>query len=94
MVEVGKKVFQGRCTACHHVDTQTMIGPGLGKLFGAMREFEKNQNQVADENYIRESILNPSIKIVKGFPDQMTPFAGLLQEEELTGLIEYIKSLK
>ena len=94
MAEVGQKVFQGRCTACHQINTQTMIGPGLGKIFGSIREFKEGQSQVADENYIRESILNPSLKIVKGFPDQMTPFAGLLQEEELTGLIEYIKSLK
>ena len=92
--EVGEKVFQGRCTACHQIGTQKMIGPGLASIFGSQREFEETESLIADENYIRESILNPSARVVKGFPDQMTPFAGLLQEEELTGLVEYIKSLK
>ena len=94
MVEIGQKVFRGRCTACHQTTTQKMIGPGLAGIFGSIRNFENNKNIKADENYIRESILNPSAQIVKGFPDQMTSFAGLLQEEELTGLVEYIKSLK
>ena len=94
MTEIGEKVFQGRCTACHQIGQRKMIGPGLGGIFGSFRVFEDGQSLQADENYIRESILNPSIRIVKDFPDQMTPFAGLLQEEELTGLIEYIKSLK
>lgn len=94
MAEIGKKVFQGRCTACHQTGSQSMIGPGLGGVFGSIRAFENSDSLPADENYIRESILNPSARIVQGFPNQMTPFAGLLQEEELTGLVEYIKSLK
>ncbi len=94
MVEIGQKVFRGRCTACHQTTVQKMIGPGLAGVFGSVRNFEENESIKADENYIRESILNPSARIVKDFPDQMTPFAGLLQEEEMTGLVEYIKSLK
>ncbi len=94
IVQMGEKVFQGRCTACHQTGRQKMIGPGLGGLFGSLRKFENGNSVKADENYIRESVLNPSIKIVEGFSNQMTPFAGLLQEEEMTALVEYIKSLK
>ncbi len=94
MVQIGKKVFQGRCTVCHTTTNKRKIGPGLKGLFGAKRYFQDGTSRVADENYIRESILNPSELVVKDFPNQMTPFAGLLKEEELTGLIEYIKSLK
>ena len=94
MVQVGEKVFQGRCTACHQTGTGKMIGPGLGGIFGSIRRFEDGKSSKADENYIRESILSPSVKVVEGFADQMTPFAGLLQEEELSALVEYIKSLK
>ena len=94
MVQVGEKVFQGRCTACHHTGANQMIGPGLGGIFGSVRRFEDGKSAEADENYIRESILSPSVKVVEGFADQMTPFAGLLQEEELSALVEYIKSLK
>jgi len=93
MSQIGESVFQKSCTACHTATTENRIGPGLAGLFGAEREFEKADGLIADEHYIRESILNPSVRIVKGFGNLMTPFAGLLQEEEMTGLIEYIKSL-
>ena len=93
MVDVGKKVFQGRCTACHQATKEKMIGPGLAEIYNTKRDLEGGLTILADENYLRESILNPSAKISKGYPNQMTPFAGLLSEEELSGLIEYIKSL-
>ena len=92
--EIGKVLFQNRCTICHKTSAEKFIGPGLAKVFGSKREFEKGSSVIADENYIRESILNPGEKIVKGYPNQMTPFAGALTEEELSGLIEYIKTLK
>ena len=93
MSQIGESVFQKSCIVCHAATTEKGIGPGLAGLFGAEREFEKADGLTADENYIRESILNPSARIVKGFGNLMTPFAGLLKEEEMTGLIEYIKSL-
>ncbi|MDE0118949.1 MAG: cytochrome c oxidase subunit II [Bdellovibrionales bacterium] len=93
LAQIGGSVFQKSCTACHTVTTEKRIGPGLAGLFGTKREFEKGEAKVADENYIRESILNPSTRIVKGYGNLMTPFAGLLTEEEMTGLVEYIKSL-
>lgn len=93
MAEVGKKVFQGRCTACHKATKEKLIGPGLAGIYNTNRELEGGLTVLADENYLRESILNPSVKVSKGYPNQMTPFAGLLSEEELSGLIEYIKSL-
>ena len=94
IAQIGDKVYQQRCIACHTTTTEKRIGPGLKGLFGAKREFEKKDSLIADENYIRESILNPSARLVKGFGNLMTPFAGLLTEEEMTGLIEYIKTLK
>ncbi|MDE0518070.1 MAG: cytochrome c oxidase subunit II [Bdellovibrionales bacterium] len=94
LAQIGGSVFQKSCTACHTASTEKRIGPGLAGLFGTKREFEKEETKVADENYIRESILNPSARIVKGYGNLMTPFAGLLTEEEMTGLVEYIKSLK
>ncbi|MBC86886.1 MAG: cytochrome c oxidase subunit II [Bdellovibrionaceae bacterium] len=91
--ELGQKVFGQKCSVCHNVDTSRKIGPGLAGIFGASREFNAGAGITADENYIRESILYPNKKIVKGFPAAMTPFQGLLSERELTGLIEYIKTL-
>jgi len=48
----------------------------------------------ADEAYIRESILNPTAKIVAGFQPLMPTFQGLINEEQLLQLIEYVKSLQ
>ncbi len=94
LAEIGAKAFQGRCTVCHKVNSEKLIGPGLAGLYKAMRVLQNGKQVEADENYIRESILNPGAKLLQGYPNQMTPFAGLLSEEELSGLIEYIKSLK
>lgn len=94
LLQIGKKVFQGRCTACHKVTHKKLIGPGLAGLYNSTRLFNNAKKTIADENYLRESILNPGAKIVKTYTNQMTSFAGLLSEEELSGLIEYIKSLK
>ena len=94
LAQIGENVFQKSCTACHMATTEKRIGPGLAGLFEMKREFENKEALIADENYIRESILNPSARIVKGYGNLMTPFAGLLTEEEMTGLVEYIKSLK
>ena len=48
---------------------------------------------ISDENYIRESILNPSAKIVAGFRPIMPPFQGMVTEEQLNALVAYVKSL-
>jgi cytochrome c oxidase subunit 2 len=92
--DIGKNVFNQRCTACHNTTTEKKVGPGLAQVFGHEVELEGGEKLIADENYIRESILYPAAKIVKGYPNAMTPFLGQLAEEELLGLIEYIKSLK
>ncbi len=94
LAQIGERVFQKTCTACHTTTQEKRIGPGMAGLFGAKREFTDETSLTVDENYIRESILNPAVRIVKGYGNLMTPFAGLLTEEEMTGLMEYIKSLK
>jgi len=47
-----------------------------------------------DDNYIRESILEPNAKVVRGFTPQMPTFAGQLDDTQITAVIEYIKTLK
>lgn len=93
LVEVGQKQFQQKCAVCHTAGTEKKIGPGLANVFGQQRNFENGESLVGDENYIRESILNPNQKIVQGYPAAMPPFQGQLTEQELSGLVEYIKSL-
>jgi mono/diheme cytochrome c family protein len=52
---------------------------------------------LADEDYLRESILEPTRKLAAGFQSgeqAMPSYAGILSEEELKSVIEYIKSLR
>jgi cytochrome c oxidase subunit II len=95
----GAKIFQTRaCASCHNVDNPAVkVGPSLQKLFGSENhEIEGGLKLTADENYIRESILNSQAKIAKGFGPRsaMPAFQGQLSEIEVTALIEYIKGLK
>jgi cytochrome c oxidase subunit II len=48
---------------------------------------------VADDNYVRESILNPTAKVVAGWDPVMPTFQGQVTEEQLSQLIAYVRSL-
>jgi cytochrome c oxidase subunit 2 len=54
---------------------------------------EDGRTVIADENYIRESIMSPGAKIVSGFKNIMPVFQGLVTEEQMNELVAYIKSL-
>ncbi len=99
LAERGKKLFQTRaCASCHNVDNPGVkVGPSLYKLFStADHELEGGTKVTADENYLRESIVNSQAKIVKGFGPRsaMPAFQGQLSDAEVNALIEYIKGLK
>ena len=66
----------------------------MAGLYMSQRQFTDGTSAVADEAYLRESILNSSAKIVAGYPAIMPSFRGQLTEEQLAALIEYIKSQK
>jgi len=65
----------------------------LEGLFGRSVALQNGGTVVADEAYIRESILNPGAKITAGFQPIMPTFQGLVSEEQLLELVEYVKSL-
>ena len=69
-------------------------GPSLAGLFGKTVQLQNGETVVADETYIRESILNPQAKVVAGYQPIMPTFQGLVSEEQLLQLIAYIKSLR
>lgn len=96
LAQRGEKIFQVKaCGSCHSdKDASTKVGPSLFKKFGAQENLEGGSSVTVDENYVRESVLNPAAKIVKGFQPVMPSFQGQLEEAELNALIEYIKSLK
>jgi len=94
-VELGSRVYANNCATCHNTSSITKIGPGFEGLFESQRQFEDGSSVVANEDYIRESILAPNAKKVKGFGNvQMNAFGGVLSEEEIRHVIEFIKPLK
>jgi len=89
----GQQLFQQLgCGSCHRAETQG-LGPNLAGLYGKPVRLDDGRTVMADENYIRESILNPGAKIVAGFRPIMPSFQGQVSEENLAALIAYIKSL-
>jgi cytochrome c oxidase subunit 2 len=94
LAAAGQKLFNDlACNTCHKPDAQGR-GPVLQNLFGKAVELANGERVVADEAYIRESILNPQAKITVGFQPIMPTFQGLVTEEQLLELIEYVKTLK
>jgi len=89
----GKKLFEKlACDSCH-ATSSTGRGPSLVGLFGQIRPIQGGSAVKADENYLRESILNPQAKIADGYQPIMPTFRGQVNEEQLMRLIAYIKSL-
>jgi cytochrome c oxidase subunit 2 len=93
LASAGQKLFNDlACNTCHRTDAQGR-GPVLQNLFGSTQALQDGTNVVADEAYLRESILTPARRITAGFQPVMPAFQGIVSEEGLLELIEYIKSL-
>ncbi|MEZ4704911.1 MAG: cytochrome c oxidase subunit II [Bdellovibrionota bacterium] len=94
-VELGKKIYaKNACNTCHSLDGSTMVGPSWKGIWNASHQMADGTTVKVDENYIRESILNPQAKIRAGFQGVMPSYQGLLKEQEIEGVIAYIKSLE
>jgi mono/diheme cytochrome c family protein len=99
--EEGRRLYQlYGCMACHSIDNSalTKLGPPFKGLYGSQRTFAGGVVQiVADEAYIRESILSPAAKIVSGYERGgagMPSFAGVLTDSQIDSLVRFIKTLK
>ena len=92
----GSRLYEEKgCFACHSTDGTPRVGPTFKGLFGKTVTVEtsgKERTVVADEGYIRKSILEPNADVVKGFPPLMP--AQKLPDAEINQLINYIKELK
>jgi cytochrome c oxidase subunit 2 len=89
----GEELFAAKtCNTCHRPDSN-LQGPYLQGVFGKEEALADGGTVVVDENYLRESILDPAAKVVQGYQPLMPTYKGQLSEEELLQLIIYIKSL-
>ncbi|HEX7420589.1 MAG TPA: cytochrome c oxidase subunit II [Thermoanaerobaculia bacterium] len=93
MSSQGEDLFQKfACNTCH-TNNASGRGPVLAGLFGKQVVLNDGRTVIADENYIRESILNPQAKIVQGYGPIMPTFQGQVNEEDLLKLLVYVRSL-
>jgi cytochrome c oxidase subunit 2 len=94
-VELGAKLFQQySCNACHSTTGATLVGPPLNGIMGRQVTFTDGASLTVDEDYIRESIVNPGVRVVEGFNPVMPPTFGSMSARQIDGLIAYIKSLE
>ena len=93
-VTEGEKLFsQLACVTCHLSDGKGR-GPSYNGVFGSKVKLADGTVVVADDAYIRESILVPNAKIVAGYAPVMPSFQGLVTEDQIIALTAYIKSMK
>jgi cytochrome c oxidase subunit 2 len=93
MAQAGEKLFgELGCITCHKPDS-TGRSPSLLNVYGHPVQIEGRGTVMADENYIRESIVNPRAMVVQGYQPVMPTFQGQVSEEGLLQLIAYVKSL-
>jgi cytochrome c oxidase subunit 2 len=94
LAQVGEKRFNDMgCPTCHRDDGKGR-GPILRGLFGKQVKLANGETVVADESYIRESIVEPGSKVVAGYQPVMPTYVSQLGEEGVVDLIAYIKSLE
>jgi cytochrome c2 len=92
--ERGKEVFAANgCIACHTVTGQKKVGPSLLNVFGTEQPLVGGTTILADDVYMRESILTPQAKVVEGYVSNMPSYAELISAEDLDDLIEYLRCL-
>lgn len=85
------------CLGCHTTDGTVAVGPSFKGLFGHETEVVTNgmeRKVVVDEEYLRRSLLDPKADIVQGFSDIMPSQKGVLTDEEIEVIVEYIKEAR
>jgi cytochrome c oxidase subunit II len=93
--ELGAKLYEAKgCNACHSIDGSRKVGPSFKGVYGRSVSYADGSSGTSDENYIRQSILEPNAKVVQGYAPVMPSYQGQLNEKQITAIIEYMKTLK
>lgn len=93
LAELGAILYESRgCETCHSLDGSRRDGPSFKGVWGETHQFSDGSAAVVDENYVRESILQPQAKIRSGYEGIMPTFQGLLREREIQALVEFVKA--
>ena len=97
LVTNGAKLYKAKaCISCHTVDGAELVGPTWKGLYESTVQLDDGSVVTADEDYLRESMMDPSAKTVRGFPKGLMETVikpGALSAEEVDALVAYIKSV-
>lgn len=93
-VDRGRELFASMgCEACHGLAGEAKIGPPLNGVAGDVRTFEDGSSGIADDGYLRRSIVDPQAQVVAGYPGSMPSFEPLLAPEDLDALVAFLRSI-
>lgn len=93
--QLGKELYTKEgCSACHSTNGKRGVGPSWKGIWGHKVKLSDGSSVMVDDNYVRQSILDPEAKIVATFAPVMPTFKGKLKDNQITAIIEYIKTLK
>lgn len=93
--ENGAKVYKEKnCITCHTVNGDRLTGPSFKGIWGSQQPLADGTAVPVDENYVKESILQPMAKVAQGYTPVMPSYQGLINEKEIKAVIEYLKTLK
>lgn len=93
LAQNGERLFAVMgCNACH-TGTSQARGPNLYGLYNSRIRMTDGTTMIANEAYLREKILNPSLHVPAGYVPIMPTYQGQISEDGLIDLVEYIKSL-
>ena len=92
--QAGLKLYQTKgCAQCHSTDGAKNTGPSFKNLFGSEHLLRSGEKVTVDENYVRESILVPSAKIVAGYDNLMPAYQGRMKDVEISAIIAWLKTI-
>lgn len=92
--EYGEQLYTTKaCVTCHSLDGSKIQGPSFKGRYGTEVLLIDGSKVLVDENYLRESILEPRAKLVQGYEPVMPTFQGILKDRQIDALVAYIKSL-
>jgi cytochrome c oxidase subunit II len=94
-LELGAKSYQMRgCTQCHTIDGSKLVGPSFKGFLARVHKLKDGSVVEPTDEYIKESLQDPTAKVIEGFEPVMPSFRGKLKDQEIAGLAAYIKSLQ
>jgi cytochrome c oxidase subunit II len=95
----GKRIMQNiGCFACHSLDGSKLVGPSFKGIWGAEHTVvtgKETRKIIVDEEYIKRSIYDPNADVVEGFmKGLMITYQGQLSDDDISNIIEYLKTVK